>query len=106
VFAGSSTALVRVRDLASTARIALSWDRRRLPPPELLAATRPQWFNPYYRLASAGLVERMHSCGMEVSVWTVDSRRQLQRAQHAGADAVITNRTARALQILAPLRAR
>jgi glycerophosphoryl diester phosphodiesterase len=100
VFAGATGALVRLRQLSRSARIALSWDRRHLPEAELLEATRPEWFNPYHRLATARVVEQMHAAGHGVSVWTVDRRSGIERALRAGVDAVISNRTARLVAAL------
>jgi glycerophosphoryl diester phosphodiesterase len=95
VFAGHTAALRRLRQLSPRARIALSWDRRTLPGPELLAATEPQWFNPYWRLATPRVVEQMHAAGRAVSVWTVDSLWGIRRVLDTGVDAVISNQVAR-----------
>jgi glycerophosphoryl diester phosphodiesterase len=95
VFAGHTGALVRLRQRSRSARIALSWEKRQLPGPELLDAVRPDWFNPSHRRATALVVERMHAAGRGVSVWTVDRPSDIARVLHAGVDAVITNQTAR-----------
>jgi glycerophosphoryl diester phosphodiesterase len=95
VFAGHTGALVRLRQIAPSARIALSWDTRELPDAELLASTKPEWFNPYWLLATPRVVEHMHTAGLGVSVWTVDRKWQMRRVMSAGVDAVITNQTAR-----------
>ena len=100
LFAGHTGALVRLRKLAPSARIALSWDKPVLPSLELLAKTKPEWFNPYWRLASAGVVKQMHAEGFGVCVWTVDRRRDMKRVLRAGVDAVITNQTARLVSLL------
>jgi len=93
-FAGHTEALAQVRQLSEMANIALSWDRPELPPARLLERVRPQWWNPYYRLVSPRAVEWAHAAGMGVSVWTVDSRRDISRALSAGVDAIISNRVA------------
>ncbi|MGH9106376.1 MAG: glycerophosphodiester phosphodiesterase [Acidimicrobiales bacterium] len=95
VFAGATSALLVLRRLSRTARIALTWDRRRLPQGGLLAATKPEWFNPHHSNATPKVVERMHAAGVGVSVWTVDRDPQIHRVLRAGVDAVISNRTAR-----------
>ena len=100
MFAGSTGALVRMRQLTPAARIALSWDKRQLPPAELLANTRPEWFNPYFRLVTPRVVEQMHTAGLGVSAWTVDHRWDIRRVLRAGVDAIITNRTARLVSLL------
>lgn len=101
MFAGHTGALVRLRQLSRTVRIALSWERRRLPPPELLAEVEPEWFNPHWPLATGQIVAQMHDAGLGVSVWTVDQARHIRKALRAGADAVITNDTARVVAALA-----
>jgi glycerophosphoryl diester phosphodiesterase len=100
VFAGRTAALVRLRQMAPSARIALSWEKRELPGPELLASTKPEWFNPHWRLATSRVVAKMHAAGMGVSVWTVDRRWAMRRVLRAGVDAVITNQTARLVSLL------
>jgi glycerophosphoryl diester phosphodiesterase len=100
VFAGHTGALVRLRQLSTSARIALSWDKRKMPSSELLARTRPEWFNPHWRLLAPDAVERMHAAGIGVSVWTVDRPSAMKRVMRAGVDAVITNQTARLVSFL------
>ncbi|HTT92495.1 MAG TPA: glycerophosphodiester phosphodiesterase [Acidimicrobiales bacterium] len=104
VFAGDIRALVRLRQLSRSARIALSWDKRRLPSRELLARTKPEWFNPHWRLLAPDAVEHMHAAGIGVSVWTVDRPSAMRRVVRAGVDAVITNHTARFLSFLRKAR--
>jgi glycerophosphoryl diester phosphodiesterase len=105
VFAGRTDALVRLREMAPSARIALSWDKRELPRPEVLVGTAPEWFNAYWRLASPHIVEQMHTGGLRVSVWTVDRPWDMRRVLRARVDAVITNRTARLVSLLSRARA-
>jgi glycerophosphoryl diester phosphodiesterase len=100
VFAGHTGALVRLRQLAPSARIALSWDKLALPSEELLANTKPEWFNPYWRLACTRVVKQMHAAGFGVCVWTVDRPRDMRRVLRAGVDAVITNQTARLVSLV------
>lgn len=94
-FAGDTGALWRLRQLLPHGRIALSWDKRQLPGPELIASIKPHWFNPYYRLVKPWVVEHMHSEGLGVSVWTVDRHFDIGRVLKAGVDAVISNQVAR-----------
>jgi glycerophosphoryl diester phosphodiesterase len=102
IFAGHVGALVRLHQASAQARIALTWDKRELPGGDLLAATKPEWLNPRWRLATTDLVERAHAAGMGVSVWTVDRTSDIRRVIAAGVDAVITNQTARAVAALQP----
>jgi glycerophosphoryl diester phosphodiesterase len=97
LFAGQTTALRRLRELRPTASIALSWEKRELPAPELLLEVKPEWFNPHWRLVAPRVVEQMHEAGIGVSAWTVDHPWRIRRVLRAGVDAVITNRTARAI---------
>jgi glycerophosphoryl diester phosphodiesterase len=101
IFAGHTGAMARLRQMSPSARIALSWVGRELPGPELLARTKPEWFNPRWRLAPPSVVGHMHEAGIGVSVWTVDRRRYMKQVLRAGVDAVITNRTERLVPLLA-----
>ena len=101
IFAGHTGALAHLRQMSRSARIALSWKRRGLPGPELLARTKPEWFNPAWHLVRPGAVDRAHAAGLAVSVWTVDSPWAVRWVLCAGVDAVVTNQTARLVSILA-----
>ncbi len=100
IFAGHTGAMARLRQISPAARLALSWAQRELPGPDLLARTRPEWFNPRWRLAPPSVVDHMHESGTGVSVWTVDRRRYMKKVLRAGVDAVITNRTDRLVPLL------
>jgi glycerophosphoryl diester phosphodiesterase len=89
LFAGATGSL---RAHSATARIALSWDALELPDEALLAQRRPEYFNPYFRLLTAGIADQMHERGMRVSVWTVDHPGDMAAAIAQGADAIISNR--------------
>ncbi|HTW10678.1 MAG TPA: glycerophosphodiester phosphodiesterase [Acidimicrobiales bacterium] len=101
VFCGSIPALVRLRQLEPGARIALTWDRPGLPDRAMLELTKPEWWNPRWQFASTASVEAAHTLGLGVSVWTVDRASDLRRALARGVDAIITNRTARAISLAA-----
>lgn len=88
LFAGNTGPL---RAHAPTARIALSWESIELPSEELLRERRPEYFNPYFRLLTGGIVDDMHAKGMQVSVWTVDHPADMAAAIAQGADAIISN---------------
>lgn len=100
VFAGNIPALVHLRQAHRSARIALTWDRPRLPPTELLASAVPEWFNPCWRHATPEVVEWAHAGGLRVSVWTVDRRSRMRKVLRSGVDAVVTNHTARLVRLL------
>ena len=88
LFAGNTGPL---RAHAPTARIALSWESLELPSDELLRERRPEFFNPYFRLLTGGIVDDMHAKGIQVSVWTVDHPADMAAAIAQGADAIISN---------------
>lgn len=91
LFAGETGPL---REHSTMARIALSWDRLQLPDDQLLAERRPEYFNPYFQLPTADIVDGMHARGMKVSVWTVDHPADMAAAIAQGVDAIISNRIA------------
>lgn len=91
LFAGRSRWM---REKMPHARLALSWDSPTVPNAGALAFFQPEYFNPDFRLLTAGIADRMHEAGLLVSVWTVDHPRDMAAAITQGADAVITNRIA------------
>jgi glycerophosphoryl diester phosphodiesterase len=105
MFAGNTAGLEQLRTLSPYVRIALTWDKPELPSPQLLGRVKPEWWNPYFRLADAASVEWAHGRGMGVSVWTVDNPRDIAWALDAGVDAVISNQVARVVEELAGRRA-
>ena len=104
IFAGSTAGLRQLRELSPNVRIALTWDKVELPTPDLLREVRPEWWNPYHRLASASAVKWAHGEGMGVSVWTVDSRRDIAQVLDVGVDAVVSNQAARVVEEVARRR--
>lgn len=93
----------RIRELEPQARIALTWSDAAADPDPLLDELDAEFFNPSGRVlrADPGLVERMHARGTQVSVWTLDRRRQMKWALDLGVDAVITNRVAALVALIA-----
>jgi glycerophosphoryl diester phosphodiesterase len=91
----------RIRELAPEARIALTWTDARPPADELLDELGVEFFNPPYQLVDEEVVELMHHRGTKVSTWTVDDPREMRRVVEAGVDAVITNRIAALVALLA-----
>jgi glycerophosphoryl diester phosphodiesterase len=105
VFAGESfDGHRRIRALAPEARIALTWTRAEVDPRPLLDELEVEFFNPYWELCTAAVVESMHERGLKVSTWTVDEPAAMRRVLDAGADAVITNRLGALLGLLAEAR--
>lgn len=54
-------------------------------------------------MGEGGLLERLHDAGINVNVWTVNDRDDLERAMRMGVDAVITDVPELALQVRASL---
>lgn len=98
LFAGQCALL---RPHAPDARIALSWAEFPMPTDDFLDRLRPEYFNPYFLLLTPEVLERMHSRGMLVSVWTVDEEAAMRAVLDLGADAVISNEIALLLSVIA-----
>jgi glycerophosphoryl diester phosphodiesterase len=98
LFAGRSPTM---RSEMPTARLALSWDDVALPEPSTLDYYRPEYFNPHFQLLTAGIADLMHEHGISVSVWTVDHPRDMAAVITQGADAVITNKIADLVALVA-----
>ena len=104
VFSGANYAgHRRIRELEPQARIALTWTDARRDPNPLLDELGAEFFNPSGRVlhADPGFVERMHERGTQVSVWTLDRREHMEWAVGLGVDAVITNRVAELVALIA-----
>lgn len=91
----------RIRSLAPSARIALTWTRSDRPAASLLAELAVEYFNPPAELLDAAVVESMHDRGYRVSTWTVDDPREMCRVVECGVDAVVTNRIGELVTLLA-----
>ncbi len=96
LFAGRSRWM---REQMPEARLALSWDEMRPPKESTMQFFRPEYFNPDFRLLTAGIADSMHTAGLLVSVWTVDHPRDMAAVITQGADAVITNRIAQLIAV-------
>lgn len=55
---------------------------------------------PHYPLLSRRLVEKLHSAGKTVIIWTVNERRQMLRAAEMGVDGIISDNTRLLVQTL------
>ncbi|AMM31554.1 Putative monophosphatase/phosphodiesterase bifunctional enzyme [Sinomonas atrocyanea] len=89
---GSLEAVSAVRDLDPEASIWLPWNRRDIPPAELLERLRPEVVNAEYPVLSRDLVDAVHAAGLRVACWTVDDEDAMRWVLSLGADAVTTNR--------------
>lgn len=101
LFAGENIAgHRRIRELVPEARIALTWCDAAPPPDALLDELGVEFFNPPFELLTSELVAAMHARGTDVSTWTVDDEGEMERVLAAGADAVISNRIGRLVELL------
>jgi glycerophosphoryl diester phosphodiesterase len=91
-YCAGAPAMLAVRAADATAEIALTWTTLAPPRPVLLEAVRPHWLNYRFGLVDRALVERVHTGGHLLSVWTPDTRRSMRRLLDMGVDSVTTNR--------------
>lgn len=89
---GDLDAMTTVRRLDPEARIWFPWDRRDVPPADVLAGLRPEVVNSEYVVLSKALVDAVHDAGLAVACWTVDDADAMRWAFALGVDAVTTNR--------------
>jgi glycerophosphoryl diester phosphodiesterase len=94
----------RVRELAPTAKIALTWTDREPPASGLLEELGVEYFNPPWERVNERIVDAMHGRGYKVSTWTVDDPREMRRVLDCGVDAVITNRIRELVALLSEAR--
>lgn len=92
LFAGEVDGLLTVRRKFRQARIALSWSWAVPPTDELMAQLRPEFFNPWWPLVDAALIEAMRDRGCGVCTWTVDAPSNMARLMDLGVGAIISNR--------------
>jgi glycerophosphoryl diester phosphodiesterase len=101
VFVGNLEALRWLRAEDGAARIGLTWDDDELPTDALLAELRPELYNPRFDLVDAVAVAAMHGRGIGVSTWTVDDEQAMAGLVALGVDAIVTNRLAQLVALLA-----
>lgn len=89
---GDLEAMTIIRDLDPEASVWLPWNRRDLPPAELLERLRPAAVNADYAVLNPALVDAAHAAGALMTCWTVDSADGMRWALALGADAITTNR--------------
>jgi glycerophosphoryl diester phosphodiesterase len=102
LFAGENLAgHRRIRALAPGARIALTWTDGDASPAALLDELAAEYLNPCRELVTRGLIDATHARGLSLSTWTVDEPEEMTRLLDLGVDAVITNRVADLVSLLA-----
>ena len=91
-----------IRGRAAGARIALTWTSALPCPDVLLDELDAEYWNPIGNALARNpdQIERMHTRGTRVSVWTIDRREDMQFFLELGVDAVITNRVAELVDLL------
>jgi glycerophosphoryl diester phosphodiesterase len=94
----------RIRELAPTARIALTWTDREQPADALLEELGIEYFNPPWERVDETIVGAMHDRGYRVSTWTVDDPLEMRRMVECGVDAIVTNRIRELVALLAEAR--
>ena len=60
--------------------------------PRAVKAAGGRYWAPYYKHVTAGLLSEAHELGIQVFVWTVDSKNDMARLIEMGIDGIITNR--------------
>ena len=60
--------------------------------PRAVKAAGGRYWAPYYKHITAGLLSEAHELGIQVFVWTVDSKNDMERLIEMGIDGIITNR--------------
>ncbi|UCD82276.1 MAG: hypothetical protein JSW26_12890 [Desulfobacterales bacterium] len=60
--------------------------------PRAVKAAGGKYWAPFYKYLTYELLKEAHQLGLEVYVWTVDSRSEMVRLMEMGVDGIITNR--------------
>ena len=60
--------------------------------PRAVKAAGGRYWAPHYKYITADHLEEAHQLGLQVFVWTPDSRSDMQRLIKMGVDGIITNR--------------
>jgi len=91
-FCGSADGLLEIRALLPEATIFCNVERVEPLDPYLLAAMRPQYYNPYWLTVSPAMIRTLHSLGIAVCCWTPNDDGDLALVLDLGVDAVMTDR--------------
>ncbi|HET8529057.1 MAG TPA: glycerophosphodiester phosphodiesterase family protein [Gaiellaceae bacterium] len=94
----------RIREREPGARIAATWTLETPIPDALLDELDAEFYNPSGHVLARDptALERMRARGTKVSVWTIDEPDDMAFFLDLGVDAVITNRIADLVGLLAP----
>lgn len=91
-FCGSTEGLMEIRAVDAKATVYMNDTSLQPPDVRLLAALRPQYYNPYWKLLAPATVEAMRAMGIGVSCWTPNTEAELRLVLDMGVDAVMTDR--------------
>lgn len=91
-FCGSTEGLVAIRAAYPGATIFLNDAAPQPPDLRLLAAVRPQYYNPLWRLLAPATVDAMRTFGIGLCCWTPNTDPELALVLALGVDAVMTER--------------
>jgi glycerophosphoryl diester phosphodiesterase len=99
-FCGATEGLLDIRRMLPEATIFWNDPEPGTPDLRVLAAMRPQFYNPYWPALSPALVQALHAFGIKVSCWTPNDDAELALVLDLGVDAVMTDRTAALVALL------
>ena len=91
-FCGSTEGLVEIRRAYGDATIFLNDSSFTPPDIRVLAAVRPQYYNPEWSLLSPSTVQAMRTFGIRTCCWTPNDDAELRLVLDLGVDAVMTDR--------------
>lgn len=94
-YCGSTDGLLAIRERDPDATIYLNDTALALPDVRLLAALRPQFYNPYWRLLAPATVDAMRTFGIGTCCWTPNEDADIALVLDMGVDAVMTDRVDR-----------
>lgn len=91
-FCGETSALLEVRRISARACIFYNDTSSAGPDQEVVAALRPQFYNPCFHGLTAQTVAAVQRAGIGVCCWTPNDLDDLARVLDLGVDAVMTDR--------------
>lgn len=91
-FCGSVEGLLEIRRMLPKSTIFYNEVGLQAPDLRVLAALRPQFYNPFWPTLSPAIVGALHAFGIQVSCWTPNENAHLALVLDLGVDAVMTDR--------------
>lgn len=99
-YCGSTEGLLGIRALDPGATIYLNDTNHGLPDVRLLAALRPQYYNPYWRFLAPATVDAMRAFDILTCCWTPNEESEIALVLAMGVDAVMTDRLDRVQRLV------